>query len=80
MVLLGGGCCVGGILGSGVWVLGGCSCSLVSSCCAGFLSLRWLFMTSLLVLDEDFTHELRGAGDLLAWHQLHSADKQKEGG
>lgn len=77
MVLLGAGRRVGRILGSGVWVLGGCSrgCGLVSGCWGGFLSLGWLFMAALLVLDEDLAQELRWARNLLAWLQLDGTDK-----
>lgn len=74
--LLGAGCWVGSILRRAVRILGGCSrgCScglgLLSGCRAGFLILGRLLVAALFVLDEDFTHELGRAGDLLAWLQL----------
>lgn len=76
LVLLGGGCWVCWILGGATCDLGRCSCGSCGcgllGCCwgRGFLSLGWFFVAALLVLDEDLAHELRWAGDLLAWLQL----------
>lgn len=79
MVLLAARRRVGGIRAGGVWVLGGRGggCGRVGGGRAGFLSLGRLFVAALLVLDEDLTHELGWAGDLLARLQLHSSDKEK---
>lgn len=72
MVFLCVACSTGRILGTGIWVLVGCSCGcgLVGGCWVSFLSLCRLFLVALLVLDEDLAHELRRTGDLLAWLQL----------
>lgn len=75
LVLLGTWCWDCRLLSSAVCVLGGCTCG----CClvsGGFLSLCWLCIAALFVLDEDFAHELCGARDLLTWFQLDVTNKE----